>query len=250
MAEVYNDKSVAEQNSVDISWDLLMEPRFHNLRRAIYSNETEFKRFRQLVINLVLATDIMDKDLIAMRNKRWGDAFADDAEQKSHEASNRKATIVIEHLIQASDVAHTMQHWYIYRKWNERLFQEMYKAYEEGRLESDPSVTWYKGELGFFDFYIIPLAKKLKDCGVFGVSSDEFLNYATANRREWEARGEEICVTMLKAVHRKSVAQQVFDIARGSRYDSSCSDLPVGENTRGGRASLQRKSFASTSSAT
>lgn len=37
---------------------------------------------------------------------------------------------------------------------------------------------WYKGELGFFDNYIIPLAKKLKDCGVFGVSSDEFLNYA------------------------------------------------------------------------
>ena len=28
-------------------------------------------------------------------------------------------------------------------------------------------------EIGFFDFYIIPLAKKLKDCGVFGVSSDE-----------------------------------------------------------------------------
>jgi hypothetical protein len=28
-------------------------------------------------------------------------------------------------------------------------------------------------EIGFFDFYIIPLAKKLKECGVFGVSSDE-----------------------------------------------------------------------------
>jgi len=40
----------------------------------------------------------------------------------------------------------------------------------------------YKGEIGFFDFYIIPLAKKLKECGVFGVSSDEYLNYATKNR--------------------------------------------------------------------
>jgi hypothetical protein len=46
--------------------------------------------------------------------------------------------------------------------------------------------------LGFFDFYIIPLAKKLKDCGCFGVSSDEYLNYAVANRREWEAKGEEV----------------------------------------------------------
>jgi hypothetical protein len=28
--------------------------------------------------------------------------------------SNRKATILIEHIIQASDVAHTMQHWHVY----------------------------------------------------------------------------------------------------------------------------------------
>jgi hypothetical protein len=42
-------------------------------------------------------------------------------------ASNRKATIVVEHLIQTSDVAHTMQHWHVFVKWNERLFQEMYK---------------------------------------------------------------------------------------------------------------------------
>ena len=37
--------------------------------------------------------------------------------------------MVVEHLIQASDVAHTMQHWQVYAKWNERLFVEMYTAY-------------------------------------------------------------------------------------------------------------------------
>jgi hypothetical protein len=36
------------------------------------------------------------------------------------------------------------------------------------------------------------LAKKLADCGVFGVSSDEYLNYARKNRSEWEARGRQI----------------------------------------------------------
>jgi uncharacterized MnhB-related membrane protein len=29
--------------------------------------------------------------------------------------SNLRATIVMEYLIQAADVAHTMQHWHIYR---------------------------------------------------------------------------------------------------------------------------------------
>lgn len=102
--------------------------------------------------------------------------------------TNRKATIVIEHLIQASDVAHTMQHWHIYRKWNERFFVECYQAYKDGRAEKDPSIGWYQGEIGFFDFYIIPLARKLKECGVFGVSSDEYLNYAVHNRQEWQVR--------------------------------------------------------------
>ena len=39
---------------------------------------------------------------------------------------------------------------------------------------------------------MIPLSKKLKECGCFGVSSDEYLNYAMANRREWELKGESI----------------------------------------------------------
>ena len=75
---------------------------------------------------------------------------------------------------------------------NEKLFHEMRRACEEGRSSQDPTDSWYEGELGFFDFYIIPLAKKLKECGVFGVSSDEYLIYAQQNRAEWEQKGREI----------------------------------------------------------
>ena len=127
-----------------------------------------------------------------------------------------------------------MQHWHVYTKWNERLFHEMYLAYMNGRAEKDPSIGWYKGELWFYDNYIIPLAKKLENCeylqmpqtaqhvsltirvleslhsekkycqflvslsgGVFGVSSDEFLSYAEMNRAEWEAKGEQIVEGMI-----------------------------------------------------
>ena len=58
----------------------------------------------------------------------------------------------------------------------------MYSAYQLGRAEKNPVEFWYKGEIGFFDFYIIPLAKKLKQCGVFGVSSEEYLVFAQKNR--------------------------------------------------------------------
>ena len=76
----------------------------------------------------------------------------------------------------------------------------MYAAFRSGRLAKDPATFWYKGEIGFFDNYIIPLAKKLKDCGVFGVSSDEYLNYAEQNRAEWEERGQEIVSALVDDV--------------------------------------------------
>eukprot|EP00980_Cylindrotheca_fusiformis_P007116 scaffold1490_cov115-Cylindrotheca_fusiformis.AAC.1 len=188
-------KSVAEQKSVDIAWDMLMSDEYAELRACIYQTEEELLRFRQLVVNTVMATDIADKELQALRKDRWETAFsnADSAAKLSDgyvESEDRKATIVIEHLIQASDVSHTMQHWHIYKKWNERFFRECYVAYRQGRADADPSPNWYKGEIGFFDYYVIPLAKKLQSCGVFGVSSDEYLNYALANREEWIREGE------------------------------------------------------------
>ena len=207
IAVKYKNKSVAEQNSVDIAWSLLMQPCYKDLRACIYSSQAELNRFRQLVVNSVMATDIIDKELGSLRKKRWEKAFSESQEEAPEFDPqidmNRKATIVIEHLIQAADVAHTMQHWHVFRKWNECLFHEMYQAYLSGRAEKDPSENWYKGELGFFDFYVIPLAKKLEDCGVFGVSSDECLNYAQANRREWEMKGKEIVDDYLKAFHGK-----------------------------------------------
>ena len=116
LADMYKNKSVAEQNSVDLAWELLMQPEYKEMRRTIYNNRTDFFRFRQLMVNTVLATDIMDKDLKQLRNNRWDKAFNNmTLNESSRDKVDRKATIVIEHLIQASDVAHTMQHWHIYR---------------------------------------------------------------------------------------------------------------------------------------
>ena len=106
-----------------------------------------------------MSTDIVDKDLKALRNARWDKAF-NSLENSSgnfevenpRDEVNRKATIVIEHIIQASDISHTMQHWNVYRKWNQNLFEELYVAYLNGRMDKDPSDFWYKGEFGFFDF--------------------------------------------------------------------------------------------------
>merc|ERR1712176_1038868 len=220
----YKSRSVAEQHSIAVAWSLLMQPCYKELRECIYRTQAEFDRFRQLVVNSVMATDIMDRELKKFRDDRWEKAFDLKNDLSSHphghngscvENCDRIATVVIEHMIQASDVAHTMQHWHVYLKFNERLFKEMYQAYKEGRAEKDPSEYWYEGELNFFKFYIIPLALKLKECGVFGVSGDEYFFHAESNRSEWALKGKEI------------VEQYMGRASRDSSRNSSRSTSPT-----------------------
>ncbi len=220
MAVQYNNKSVAEQNSITKARDLMMNDDFTDLRRCIYATESEAQRFWQVVVNSVMATDLFDAELREFQKRRWEKAFSDQSNNKRppDDASevltkndvdmHLKATTVIEHIIQASDVVHTMQHWHIYQKWNKRLFTELYTSFQRGLMTSDPSLKWYQGELDFFDNYIIPLAKKLKGCGVFGVSGDEFLNYAQENRKEWSLKGETIVKEMVASYHHQCSAEK------------------------------------------
>ena len=89
-----------------------MLPEYRGLRATIYSDEAEMKRFRQLVVNITIATEICDKDLKFLRNARVEKALA---EPDTPENVCRKATIGIEYLIQSADIAHTMQPWQVYK---------------------------------------------------------------------------------------------------------------------------------------
>jgi hypothetical protein len=108
-----------------------------------------------------MATDILDEDLGMARKERWNKALKDTPEKGSQMVDvSRKAKVVIEHLIQASDVSHTMQHWYVYQKWNARLFEEMYTAYRLGRIDIDPSDEWYGREMDSFGKLLLCYARK------------------------------------------------------------------------------------------
>lgn len=164
MASMYENKSIAEQNSLDLAWELLSSSEFVELRACLSADESELRHFRQVMVNVVLATDIFDKELNDLRKARWAKAFQEASpitEDAGINMNQLRATIVIEHIIQASDVAHTMQHWHVYRKWNRHLFHELSKAFREGRMGADPAGFWYKGKLFWgkgclrLSFYIV-----------------------------------------------------------------------------------------------
>jgi hypothetical protein len=152
-------------------------------------------------VNAVLATDIANKELQTSRRHRWDAAFNADNNEipiDNDALMSRKATIVFEYVIQVSDVSHCMQHWLTYQKINARLLEERYIAWVNGmNAGKNPALGWYNGEIWFFDNYIILLAKKLFECGVFGVSYQEYLAYAQESRVEWEHKGESIVAELV-----------------------------------------------------
>ena len=187
LAVTYNKKCISQQNSFNYAWGLLMEQRFENFRNVIFSDISERTRFRQLVVNCMIATDFADPDLIVNSKERWDLAFSDTNEQEfdivsETDSCNRKATMLIEHIVRISHVGYTMQPWQVYLKWNCRMFMECYDTYVNGRAEDDPSIHWYNKELEFFDNYVIPLARKSKSCNLFGKLNNEILDDAISNR--------------------------------------------------------------------
>ena len=53
----FDERSVAEQNSLKQCFDLLKMDNYMNLRRTLFHTNQEQTRFRQLVVNTVMATE-------------------------------------------------------------------------------------------------------------------------------------------------------------------------------------------------
>jgi hypothetical protein len=200
---------VNEQNSLEVAWEMFMDESYVDLRACLFKTQEELDRFRQLAVNAVIATDLFDKELKSARNNRWRKAFVCDSKSvtsfnfsmsslDSTDDMDLKATVVLEHMLQAADIFHTMQSFDIFIDWNERFFHECYHAYLTRRADLEPG-GWYNAELSFFDEYAIPLAAKLKECGLFGYNGEEYLRNAKRNRLEWERKGKDYVPRFIKS---------------------------------------------------
>ncbi|KAL3917217.1 MAG: hypothetical protein SGILL_004815 [Bacillariaceae sp.] len=102
VASAYKNKSIAEQNSLEISWSLLMEPAYRNLRDCLFVNPEELTHFRSMVVTATLATDIADKELAAMRKDRAAEALAvlEEEGPTTDDIASLKATFGFEKCLQ------------------------------------------------------------------------------------------------------------------------------------------------------
>jgi hypothetical protein len=126
-------------------------------------------------------------------------------------------SVLIETMLNVADVAHAMQSWELFLFWNRRLYEELYVAYKIGRSEIDPSVDWFQNQLGFYKLYIIPLAKKMQTCGVFGRLGCVWTNNAIAIRDRWSREGDQITTDMIASVKTAFMSVTQIDVPQSHR---------------------------------
>lgn len=223
---LYNDQSVAEQNSLSISFSLLYQEEYQHLLKIIAPDIEQRRAFRKLVIHTVMCTDIASPDRTQLMKTRWKEAF-ELSPRKKNQFEDRtpsklrfgikramtltgssidfytdneielKASSVLEQMMLASDVAHLFQSYDNFLKWNERLYLELWKANLDDR-GFNPSISWYGGQITFIDNYVRHLAERLSICDVFGENGPLFTHNLSDIRRKWQIEGDQFCKELIR----------------------------------------------------
>ena len=220
-------KSYAEWNSVDVGLSLLRD-RVEYIDLASVIGGYQKDRFYKMVTDLVLCTDIACKERRDIGMQKWEKTIGDRIKKSCSTTSTynsvsdsegicedntqtsltlsytpEEVSVIAEQIIQAADVSHTMQHFSTFSKWNTHLYHEVLAAYNCGRTNNiaspeirHPKENWYESQIGFFDFYVIPLAERLDACGVFS-GEQQFAQLAARNKEQWIEIGRDCTSAMV-----------------------------------------------------
>ena len=219
---------IAEKHSIDIGLDIFFQDEFKELRHAILPDVYDKILYTRTLFQAILCTDIASSDNVELGIERFalaqhnrgeyelricplvpylGDMFdkfgleESDKEEFPNEFkinhTNLQKCVRNEHLMLIADVSHLVQDWNNFVKWNFRLFQEIKNCSRKGFCP-DPLDGWSKGQIGFLNHYIIPLAKRSKIFfdKEFG---DNLVENGMTNLKLWEQHGDKATSIMSTA---------------------------------------------------
>lgn len=117
--------------------------------------------------------------------------------QPPEEVDELCESVVMEAILKAADVAHNLQSWDNMAKFSNRLFLELRRAYVQGRGE-DPQNGWFSNQIGFLEGYLLPVARRLDDTGVFGDTIGAmFAQGVEDNRDRWMREGMSLTASVI-----------------------------------------------------
>ncbi|KAK9516496.1 hypothetical protein VZT92_024420 [Zoarces viviparus] len=132
-AVLYNDRSVLENHHAASAWNLFMSQPEYNF--LVNLNHGEFKRFRFLVIEAILATDLKKHfDFLAEFNAKVGD----DPSTGIDWSNENDRLLVCQMCIKLADINGPLKHKDLHLLWTEGIVNEFY---EQGDEESSQGLT-------------------------------------------------------------------------------------------------------------
>lgn len=181
---------------IESLWALLNQAKYSALFNFICPTDQKRQLFHQIFADCIMIPDFSGdrrrRSGFARASKSLPDPFIDEAEAPAN--LNLDVVRVLQLIIQASDIAHALQHWHIFSEWNERMFHEEHDPNAAILLEN-PAATWYQRHLSFLNTVAFPLANQLRDHAL----GEEFLICALENHREWKVNGQEFSLSLVLA---------------------------------------------------
>ncbi|XP_014253306.1 calcium/calmodulin-dependent 3',5'-cyclic nucleotide phosphodiesterase 1-like isoform X2 [Cimex lectularius] len=150
-ALLYNDRAVLENHHISSSFRVLKEDDCNILQNL---SREEYREFRTLVIDMVLATDMSFhfQQLKTMKNLI---TLADATIEKS------KALSLVLH---CCDISHPAKRWELHQRWTTQLLEEFFRQGDKERELNLPfsplcdrnNIMVAESQIGFIDFIVDP----------------------------------------------------------------------------------------------
>ncbi|XP_035384631.1 cGMP-inhibited 3',5'-cyclic phosphodiesterase A isoform X2 [Electrophorus electricus] len=125
-AVLYNDRSVLENHHAASAWNLFMSRPEYNF--LVHLNHVEFKRFRFLVIEAILATDLKKHfDFLAEFNAKVGHDSCSGIDW----SNENDRLLVCQMCIKMADINGPLKHKDLHLQWTEGIVNEFYEQGDE-----------------------------------------------------------------------------------------------------------------------
>ena len=183
----YNDISVLENHHVATSFSILSEHQYNILKPF---KKDEYKKFRKIMIDAILATDMSHhfKQLGIFKGK----VLSEDLDPKSPD----EKYVLCQEMFHLADISNSTKQFDVCLKWCELLFVEFFHQGDtEKRLGHDVSqfmdrctTNIAKSQVGFINFIIKP---SFEAATIFLPGIHRNLENMEINKRNYESRIED-----------------------------------------------------------
>jgi hypothetical protein len=198
----YHDQSVAENHSIAVGLETLEKPGFELWKGW---NEEDKLKFRHIIIELVLCTDIADFYKKKVAFIRFDEGFNNNGSNSSSCSSSGSSTLIykIEEFnyrlpffmiaLRAADVSGSMQSSQTFHIWAKKYFDEVTDAALHGKGSPMDLEAYCNSQIGYMNGHVKMLIDKLRTTSILKDSfSSMLLSNIVMNIEDWKINGKSL----------------------------------------------------------